>query len=514
MKNILFMILTLFLVSCFSTKDTTKKDEVKKQEETVSETEKKDEVKTDEVKVEEEKKETENISNKEIVEEKKDETKIKTEEKKDEIKEESKKEELTNDLKAEINGEIEKINKLSTIKEKIEKIAEILPKYPKSEIVHYNYALLLFESGDIEKSLNFVNSALQLKPTYEKALTLYFNILLEKEDINKARDLIKEKSAKFSDNYEVLFFATKAHYSMKNYKDAIISAKEMLKIEKNDKEGLKFLAIAYYFSGAKELAMYVVFKTEEIDLQIPELYFIKGLIYFDEKKYKEARESFLIAYELNPNFYEAADRLAYSDFKTKKYDDAEKTYRKIIDVYKKPLTFMNFAITLYQLEKNDESLKYFLEAEKLNNSILSLYYNLGILYLTRTITGLSDIDRYDKSVETFEKYNKLLPKKDYKDKNAEKLIIEAKTQKGILQAKNQADIEAKKQKEEELKKQQEEANKNQNNSDNKKDDEVDDKKSDEIKVDDKKSDEIKVDDKKSDEIKVDNKKSDEVDDEK
>ncbi len=491
------MILTLFLVSCFSTKDTTKKDEVKKQEETVSENEKKEEQKDAEKKDEvknnaDDKKETENISS-----EKTEEIKNNTEEKKEEVKEEPKKEELTNDLKNEINSEIEKINNLSTVKEKIDKIAEILPKYPKSEVVHYNYALYLFESGDIEKSLAYVNSALQLKPSYEKALTLYFNILLEKEDINKARDLIKEKAAKFSDNYEVLLFATKAYYSMKNYKDAIISAKEVLKVEKNDKEGLKFLAISYYFSGAKELAMYVVFKTEEIDLQIPELYYIKGLIYFDEKKYKEAREAFLTAYELNPNFYEAADRLAYSDFKTKKYEDAEKTYRKIIEVYKKPLTFMNFAITLYQLEKNDESLKYFLEAEKLNNSVISLYYNLGILYLTRPLSGLPDIDRYDKSVEVFEKYNKLLPKKDYKDKNAERLIIEAKTQKGILQAKNQADIEAKKQKEEELKKQQEESNKNQNNSDNKKDDEiVDDKKSDEIKVDDKKSDEIKVDDKK------------------
>jgi tetratricopeptide (TPR) repeat protein len=256
--------------------------------------------------------------------------------------------------------------------------------------------------------------------------------------------------SQFSNSFDVKLFAAQSYYKMRNYKDAILQSKEALKLTKDNPEALKILAMSYYFSGSSELAFYVVSKAEEADINLPELLYIKGLVQFEQKRFTDAKTSFSLALDMNPLFFEVGDRLAFSELKLKNYEEAVKVYEKMILLKQKWSTYLNLGIAYYQLDKADKSLEAFLNAEKFGASQnLQLYYNLGMLYSTKELSSISEVDKFEKAVIAFEKYNSLLPKKDFKEQNADALIMDAKVKKGVAQAKANAEAEAKLNKEKE-----------------------------------------------------------------
>jgi tetratricopeptide (TPR) repeat protein len=377
------------------------------------------------------------------------------------IKKEEKKEiEITPEIKVEINSEINGFLKLEG-KERLSKIDELLKKYPQSDILYYYKAKFYYDIKDNENSLFNVNLSLKINPENTYALDIMFAIFL-KENPKKAEDLLLSQLRKFPDSYKIMLFAARGYYALSKYAKVIYIAKEILKLNQNNKEALKLLALGYYFSDSKDLAFYVISKVDELMYQIPELIFIKGLILYENKSLKLARDSFEEAFTLNPNLFEAGNWLAYIDYKVslklkdkeakeKLLISSESIYKKIINLKKDFLVYMNYGLVLYELNKNDDALMYFLESEKLNNKNYSIYYNLGILYLMRNLKDIKEIDRYDLAIKCFNDYNKLLPKKDLKKKNANSLITEAQTLKAVAQAKQSSKEEELKNKEDAVK---------------------------------------------------------------
>jgi len=74
-----------------------------------------------------------------------------------------------------------------------------------------------------------------------------------------------------------------------------------------------------YKQSVEEIAM-----AEEIDDTDPEVYLIKGLIYFSIEDYAVAEDSYKKAIELDPNYSEAHNNICVLYLKRKRYDDAIK----------------------------------------------------------------------------------------------------------------------------------------------------------------------------------------------
>ncbi|MBN2694132.1 tetratricopeptide repeat protein, partial [bacterium] len=458
-KLILLFILIVLFSSCFSTDKTVKKnDNLVNSTDIQKESKEEPEKKSDEIKDDAEKTENKNDSENSEVE--------KTEENKENIEktEENSKivegdiahektaetdSELKYDDKITINNRINELKNLS-IDDKISKIDELIKEYPKSALLFYNKAFFLYKKEQFTESESLLQKALEIRGDYGVALSLLFEIYNRIDGIQKARTLVQAKLTQFPNSFDVKLFAAQSYYKMRNYKDAILQSKESLKLEKDHPEALKVLAMSYYFSGSSELAFYVVSKAEEADINLPELLYIKGLVQFEQKRFLEAKTSFSLALDMNSQFFEVGDRLAFSELKLKNYEEAAKVYEKTLLIKKKWSTYLNLGTAYYQLNQSDKALDAFLNAEKLGASQnIQLYYNLGMLYLTKELSNITDVDRFDKAIVAFEKYNSLLQKKDFKELNADSLIMDAKVQKGIAQAKANAEAEAKLNKEKE-----------------------------------------------------------------
>lgn len=98
-------------------------------------------------------------------------------------------------------------------------------------------------------------------------------------------------------------------------------------------------------------------------------YSMLGNIYTKEKKYKQAKNYFKKAVEINPNFYEGLSNLAGTYISLYQYDKAQKIYEDLIT---RAPDFVNGYIglgeLLYQKEEYKESLKYYLQALKLDRT--------------------------------------------------------------------------------------------------------------------------------------------------
>ena len=445
---IVISVFSLFLLSsCISSKEVKKKDEKKELKSDKNKKQQADDENSGEKKKDDDEEKEENDEIKLSDDNKKVENIVRKEEKKVE-------EEKTFDVKdkEKINSELIPL-KNSKPEELVVKIDELLKEYPESDLLYYHKARAYYLANDFDNAMFNLEKSLKLNPKNLNSLWLKFEILFKK-DKKEAEKYLLSLLRDNPDDYKVILVVDKGYYKLGRYKKVIYLSKEVLKLNQNNKEALKFLALGYYYTDSLDLAFYVITKVDDLMYQIPELSFIKGLIFYKNKNMKAAHDAFSEAFELSPDFFEAGDWLAYIDYKVslriKNEEDKKKTllkakenYEKVIKLRKAPLTYMNYALVLYELNENDEALKYFLESEKLDDKNYMLYYNLGILYLEKKLGSIDDLTRYDLAVKAFETYNKLLPKKDFKKLNANNLIAEAKTLKAVEQAKISAEQEEK-----------------------------------------------------------------------
>jgi len=523
MKIVFFItILTLLFSSCSSTEKVSKKPE--KTQLTQKKVEKKktlDELKKEEedrIKAEEEAKKKAEKEKLEAIKKAEEEAKKDAESKKaKELAAKKAMESISEDDKKEINSILSKIESASK-KKKMLIIEKALKKHPKSEILFYYKALTYYEENNTEKAIEAAKISLKLNPKYHMAVELLFNIYL-KDNAQKASLFINSKIKMFPNDYKLLIVGAKALFELKNYDEVIRLSKEIFKLNQNNKMAFQLLASGYYFKGLNELAYYVILKAEDAMLSLPRLYYIKGLIFYKDKKYKSARDAFSEAFSEKPDFFEAGTRLAYSEYragvnlidpklKKEKFLEAKKVYEKVLKLRETELTLLNYGLVLYELDKNKKALEVLEKAKKLNSSNYRIIYDMGIIYLMKPVEN--DIERYKKAISLFQEYNRLLPKNKFKTENANSLITEAQIAKSVAEAKIDAikQQEIDKQKEIEDAKKKEELEKQKAIEDAKKKEELEKQKAIDDKADDDKADDDKADDDKADDDKADDDKAD------
>ena len=202
-KLILFLIILIFTSSCFSSKKTEKKssnDKLKSESLKKEEAKKedlKDSDKKDDKSIEPDKKaDVENISSK----------KDSTNKDKKELQKPEKKE-LTNKDKVSINKEIKGFLNLEP-KEKLDKLDELLKKYPDSDILYFYKAKLYFDLNDSENSLFNINKSLSINPANASSLELMFLIKLKTSE-KDAEAFLFSMLRKFPEDYKVMVMVIK-----------------------------------------------------------------------------------------------------------------------------------------------------------------------------------------------------------------------------------------------------------------------------------------------------------------
>lgn len=105
-----------------------------------------------------------------------------------------------------------------------------------------------------------------------------------------------------------------------------------------------------------------------------------GIAFYNLKKYKEACENYIKAIKLNSNFEQAHNNMGSSLLKLRKYDEAIKFFKKSININSK---FIDPYINLgkfFLKKKNSKAIKYFEKALSFKENNIEIIYNLGLAY--------------------------------------------------------------------------------------------------------------------------------------
>lgn len=205
-----------------------------------------------------------------------------------------------------------------------------------------------FEKRQIDEAIADMNSALMKsdkKPEYYTVLAEYY---LQKGQSENSKDILEKGVKSYPKNTDILLKLSQLHFFVKQYK-----------------QSLDYLNMA-----------------QETDENLPQIYFIRGLVLEESGDTANAIKNFQISTEKNPEYYEAyiilglrytdkKDSIAVSYFKNalKIRPNSSEAFYNLALFYQKTGK-MNKAVSLYEdiITKTDSTYKY-------------AYYNLGYIHL-------------------------------------------------------------------------------------------------------------------------------------
>jgi len=146
-------------------------------------------------------------------------------------------------------------------------------------------------------------------------------------------------------------------------------------------------------------ALVNVNKARDINVHIPDVYFLKGLIYDENNNVEKAIENFQIAVEKKPDYYDAYILLGllYSGMKDSLAIDY---YNNALEISPNSIE-ANYYLALFYQENNriEEAIKkYSFIITNLNHQDANSYHNLGFIYLEYKNEYSNAISYFDTAV--------------------------------------------------------------------------------------------------------------------
>lgn len=231
----------------------------------------------------------------------------------------------------------------------IDQLTKSIHESPNDGNLFFIRAKKYYENRQLNEAIADLNSALMKADKKPEHYTLLAEYYLNIGQSENSKDILEKAIKAFPKNTEALLKLSQLHFFVKQYKQA-----------------LDYLN-----------------KVQEIDENISQIYFIRGLVLEESGDTVNAIKNFQISTEKNPNYYEAyiilglrytdkKDSLAISYFKNAvkiRPNSAEAVYNMAL-FYQKTGK-MQKAVNLYEevITKIDSSYKY-------------AYYNLGYIHLT------------------------------------------------------------------------------------------------------------------------------------
>ncbi len=150
-------------------------------------------------------------------------------------------------------------------------------------------------------------------------------------------------------------------------------------------ENQKALSVASLRRGNFQQAMKEIEEAEAMNNQDPEVYMIKGLIYFGLKDYPVAANSYLKAISLNPKYSEARYNLCGLYLRTQEYDKAieQCSVASSDSLYRaRPRALTSLGVAYFNKGNINKAKEYYEQALSLNPAFVYAHNELGKLYLS------------------------------------------------------------------------------------------------------------------------------------
>lgn len=263
--------------------------------------------------------------------------------------------------------------------------------------------------GRYQEAINEFKEAIKINENYAEAYRRLGKVYLEQDNSRLALQEFN-KAAKIDPALtDIHFDLAKVHYLLGDYEATLQEAQEALKRDLNNTEIYGLLARAHLSLGSVDKAIESYITAKKIDPDNPtirssllNLYIEQGRLFFRSQKYTEALKFFEKAKALQPSettygwLMLVLNNMERYDESLKIFDEANKN--KMVD----PYLYNSKGFVLETLKRYDAAIDAYNQAIELDKDYASSYYNKGVTY--------SEMGKHGNAIDNLSKFINLQPK--------------------------------------------------------------------------------------------------------
>ncbi|HVU05350.1 MAG TPA: tetratricopeptide repeat protein [Polyangiaceae bacterium] len=299
--------------------------------------------------------------------------------------------------------------------------------------------------GNKTQALASYRQAFGIVKDYEPAIAAYSMLLARTGDASEAEDFLNRERAMLPDSAAVLASLAEVKSIQKDSGAAQQLAQEALKKNPDYRPAMVTLARDHYRNRRLDLALYALTaildgygpENPPRDKDNAEALLLRGLIYKEQNKRRQAFADFKRATELRPDLVEAKLNLAKYMLEAGNATEAVPLLENALG-YDASNTLVHLNLgDAYRLQgRPADSLKHFQWVLSKDPTNAEVHYDLGLLYLFSTgVPGVTPTTAIDKAIAELEQFKAMRPRtKAGAGDDTDELLGRAKNKKAILAA--------------------------------------------------------------------------------
>ena len=309
----------------------------------------------------------------------------------------------------------------------------------------YSLGVVQERLGSKSAALAAYRASYGIVKDYEPAISAYALLLARTGDVSEAEDFLNRQRAILPASAAVLAAMAEVKSIAKDSSAAQQLAQEALKKNPDYRPAMVTLARDHYRNRRLDLALYALTaildgygpENPPRDKDNAEALNLRGLIYKEQGRRKEAFNDFKRATELRPDLIEAKLNLAKYMLEAGNAQEATPLLENAL-AYDQNNTLVHLNIgDAYRLQgRPADALKHFQWVQSKDPTVAEVHYNLGLLYLFSTgVPGTTPTGAIDKAIAELEQFKAMRPRtKAGAGDDTDELLNRAKNKKAILAA--------------------------------------------------------------------------------
>jgi tetratricopeptide (TPR) repeat protein len=309
----------------------------------------------------------------------------------------------------------------------------------------YSLGVVQERLGSKSAALAAYRASYGIVKDYEPAITAYALLLARTGDVSEAEDFLNRQRAILPASAAVLAAMAEVKSIAKDSAAAQQLAQEALKKNPDYRPAMVTLARDHYRNRRLDLALYALTaildgygpENPPRDKDNAEALNLRGLIYKEQGRRKDAFNDFKRATELRPDIIEAKLNLAKYMLEAGNAQEATPLLENAL-AYDQNNTLVHLNLgDAYRLQgRPADALKHFQWVQSKDPTVAEVHYNLGLLYLFSTgVPGTTPTGAIDKAIAELEQFKAMRPRtKAGAGDDTDELLNRAKNKKAILAA--------------------------------------------------------------------------------
>jgi tetratricopeptide (TPR) repeat protein len=281
-------------------------------------------------------------------------------------------------------------------------LSEAISLDPRNVNYRITYARIHYELTDTDAALGYLRDVLSENkdnPQLIGEMAIYYYKSGQMKNFEEYKKRVENLPTKDQSFYEFLIKAAKLD---ERYKDVILHARELIKVNPGDLETRMTLG-EYLFKEKQYRSAIEIFESTRDRLKsFPKTHYYLAKIYLEMKDFKKALENAELEVKLNPTLEYGYFIRGEANMTIKEWLVATKNYEKAISINGKYVeALLGLAYIKFRQNFFDEARELLLRAKKQQEGNPKIYKMLGDVYRSSGQSGLA--------VESFETYLQIYP---------------------------------------------------------------------------------------------------------